>query len=509
MTLVEARCLDLGTFDGMTAFVMAELGAAEVDATCQYDLNRFRCVAAVGGWTNLKYYPNTEIEDLRLRFGDASFDLVCISAMLHHLVSPLDALFIVRNLTRPKGYLILEAAVHDKPQPVATLNTEAHDPVYGTPTIWIPSIEALEGMVRLASFSVEARIHLRGTYLGRERNYRRVTLLCRAVKPSEVVGRSSAVQAVHRLSPWRHRIDFRELESQETMGAKIYYHGTNGSQSINIFNYRTDVPLQPTWVDPTPTRTSCFQLGTVDRFMELMGKHEAHQWTKKDIYLLSAKYPGETFPEGQAWSLKQFGNLFCLDSILSWEPSNVLEIGPGFNHYFENHLPKWIDYSIIDDEGFYDREIISLSNSHRRRSRIYNGLIGGHNDIKDSSFDFTFSVSVLEHIERKSIESAAADMARILRPGGWSVHSLDVTGPGSNLGRLWLGAFQKAGFVLDSAAIDLDFDRKRERGREIFNEPLSIVQKFHGGYRPKPWQGPAKLLTSNVNTILIAVRKPE
>jgi hypothetical protein len=72
-----------------------------------------------------------------------------------------------------------------------------------------------------------------------------------------------------------------------------------------------------------------------------------------------------------------------------------------------------------------------------------------------------------------------------------------------------LGAFQKAGFVLDSAAIDLDFDRKRERGREIFNEPLSIVQKFHGGYRPKPWQGPAKLLTSNVNTILIAVRKPE
>ena len=32
------NCLDIGTFDGMFAFVLSKLGAANVDATCQHDL---------------------------------------------------------------------------------------------------------------------------------------------------------------------------------------------------------------------------------------------------------------------------------------------------------------------------------------------------------------------------------------------------------------------------------------------------------------------------------------
>src|SRR5690348_18425354 len=53
MSLSRARCLDIGTYDGMTAFVMASLGAKTVDATCQFNLKRFRLIHSLGGWTNI------------------------------------------------------------------------------------------------------------------------------------------------------------------------------------------------------------------------------------------------------------------------------------------------------------------------------------------------------------------------------------------------------------------------------------------------------------------------
>ena len=79
-------CLDIGTFDGMGAFSLAARGAARVDATCQYDLDRFRIARALLGLRNIAYYPKTDLELIRTKFPAAQYDLVVMTAMLHQLL---------------------------------------------------------------------------------------------------------------------------------------------------------------------------------------------------------------------------------------------------------------------------------------------------------------------------------------------------------------------------------------------------------------------------------------
>lgn len=46
-------------------------------------------------------------------------------------------------------------------------------------------------------------------------------------------------------------------------------------------------------------------------------------------------------------------------------------------------------------------------------------------DIPDSYFDFVFSISVVEHLVNSQIEQFFLDVARILKPGGRSLHAID------------------------------------------------------------------------------------
>lgn len=502
------RCLDLGTYDGMTAFVMDALGAERIDAICQYDLERFRLAQEALEASAVHYLPETQIEDLIDVYGEAAFDVVVVSAALHHLTSPQEGLFICRRLLKEGGLFILEAAVLPGSEPAVYLNSELENPVFGNPTVWLPTARGLEGMARLAGFDVVTRLDLAGGRMAREANYERVTFLLRASKPADIKGRTEKLAAIQDEARWTGRIDFRSISNGWPLSA-ARYSGPAEHRRLDVWSHVANVPLQPKWSDPEPARFSEARLATCDRFMGLMGEYEAHQWSDQDIYPIAMRYAGETFPEGQAWTIKQAGNLFCLDLITKLGLTRVLEIGAGLNLYFDNHLPDWTESWMADSSGFYEDDLFHLVQSRRKRTRFVDALMGEQApSIPGDHFDAVYSVSVLEHVPIEDIARTALDIGRALKPGGWSIHSLDVdTGSVETRAQAWIDAHRAAGF-LEPAAFDLAWDDLRPSGKEVMLEPMSIIQRFHGGYRARPWRDDPKKVSNRWGTVFLALRKP-
>lgn len=513
LSLGGAKCLDIGSFDGMTAFVMAEHGAARVDATCKQDLERFRLARALQGYSSVAYYPETDLGDIARDFPSGEYDLVVISAMLHHLTSPLDALLEVRRLVRPQGMFLLESIVRDGEAPSLLLNTELDDPVFGAPTIFVPTPSALRGLLRFCSFEIVSECRLLGGRAARDVNYDRLTFLARAVKPSQVTGRTGKAEEIQQTAPMVGPLNFEALETDEATPSTIGYAGGVESRSINIWTDRIDAPLMPeSAVNPErlPTR---YSIGHEQEFLRLASKHPDGAIGWEDIHLLGVRYPGEGMPEGMTWSAKQYGNLHALDYIRRFGLANVLEVGPGFNLYFPNHLPAWCSYTGLDSEGFYDESVIALANARRPSAQMIDGLLGRDaNALEPDSYDACVSVSVLEHVPPDEIAAVCEDMIRVLRPGGWALHSIDLRLPDlDNLGALWLDGLRAAGFKIDGKGLDKRFggDVEPPAQSAMFLEPLSLRARFYGKYRRTIWgEKPTATVKSNVTTILVAARKP-
>lgn len=504
------KCLDIGTFDGMTAFMLAELGAGEIAATCQHDLSRFRLVRAYQGYSNIEYWPEKSLTDFPSMFAPASFDIVVISAMLHHLTSPLDALLEARRLLRRGGLLVCESIAHDLDEPALLLNTEQDDPVFGAPTLFVPTVSALRGMLKLASFETLSETRLLGGGEARETNHERTTFLARAVKPSEISGRSAKTGEIHSKSPKIGAIDFDVWESDAPETPAVVYRGPAGARQLNIWLDDCDMPLCPKTDKNNLASATRFAVGLETDFLSLARKYPDDAFTWKDIYLLGARYPAETMPDGMAWGLKQLGNLHVLDYVRRLGLARIAEIGPGFNFYFPNHLPSWCDYTGLDAPGFYDSDMLSLANRERAGVKMEEGLLGlGKNKLPSGAFDACISVSVLEHIPEADITSACADMFRILRPGGWALHSIDL--PTSVLPQAfeqWLAALKEAGFLIDPRKTVAPAQTKAGQKDLVMYEPLSIRARFFGKYKDTIWK---KTSTAASNgqfaTILTAAQK--
>ena len=509
LDLAGAECLDIGTFDGMTAFVLDELGAATVHATCQYDLDRFRLARSLLDAGSVAYYPKTEIEELPDLLDAHALDLVVVSAMLHHLPSPLDAVLLCRRLLKLGGFLAIEAVITDSPEPTLTLNTEIEDPVFGVPTLWLPSAAAVRGMLHLASFEIVSETLLTGGARGRETNYDRVTLLARAVAPSALAGATDKVQETLANLDALGPLDISGLEDESAAASGVSYSGPAGPRTLNIWSEAVELSIQPGWSDPAPAADTGFRIARDSDFRRLVAAHPGDAFTKEDLQLLAVKYPGEVVPEGMRWSLKQLGNLFVLDHLERWGSRDVLEIGPGFNFYFPNHLPDYCAYTALDAEGFYEPELLALMRARLPRGRALDGLIGD-GSLESESLDACISVSVLEHLAEADISKACGDMFRILRPGGWSVHTIDLPAPELEAtGAGWLAALRDAGFLIDPAPAELGLGSPDLLDDPPHSEPLAITMRFYGSYSETIWRrdlpaAPFPLMHS----ILIAARKP-
>lgn len=510
LDLSASRCLDIGTYDGMTAFVLAERGAREVVATCQHDLDRFRLVRALQDYRNIAYFPKTDVAAIANTFDRASFDIIVMSAMLHHLTAPFDAILLARHLLKRHGYLLIESIIVEGEAPGLILNTELEDPIYGVPTLWLPTESAMWGMLKLAGFDIVSHTCLLGGKGARERNHERITTLVRAEGPSRIRGRSDKAAEVHsrvdRLGP----LDMGVLEAEGEL-ASVVFSGEEGARYLNIWQKSPGVPLQPNWIPDRKNPDTRFHIARDSDFQRLVAAHPKDAFTENDLYLLAARYPGELVPEGMTWSLKQLGNLHVIDYVEKFGLRRVLEVGAGFNFYFENHLPAWVEYTTLDDAGFYDDALISLAMS-RRKGRTIQGLLGQFSkDIEDGQYDACVSVSVLEHVPGEDIQNLCKDMFRVLRPGGWALHSIDL--PMDSIdeqGRVWLDEMRSVGFNIEMPESEEKLlARSSDAKNAFFSEPLSITMRFYGGYKKSIWnKNLAVKPFSRSSTILVAAYKP-
>ena len=105
------RVVDIGTMDGLMAFMLRNLGAEPVVATDLFDRRSFRLAKEILGYGNeIEYHPHTDISHMIQRFGKSAFDLTMFCGVLYHLLSPLESLLICRQITRKNGLLLLETA---------------------------------------------------------------------------------------------------------------------------------------------------------------------------------------------------------------------------------------------------------------------------------------------------------------------------------------------------------------------------------------------------------------
>jgi len=169
---------------------------------------------------------------------------------------------------------------------------------------------------------------------------------------------------------------------------------------------------------------------------------------------LKRKYPQFKFDYPRDWSLKEYGTLFVYDLILSGKAKRVLEVGCGYDTFFSKEMSNiGVEHWAIDKSNNYlgigsDLSRFNSAVDERRNfgSRFINGLLGDNlAELPCNYFDVVFSVSVIEHIDDSAMQPVVNDTKRILRPGGVSVHSIDIY-PGSKKAEQWHISTKQAGF---------------------------------------------------------------
>lgn len=224
--------------------------------------------------------------------------------------------------------------------------------------------------------------------------------------------------------------------------------------------------------------------------------------SSNDLIRLKAKYVDFLYPEEYRWGLKQFGTLFCYDTILELRAKTVLEAGAGMNLFFDQNLDSDIDYWVADKSGFYGEEFNAFL-SKRKRTSYVESLLGDFDPrLENEKFDLVFSISVLEHTKDENLGNAFADMARILKPGGSIVHTIDLnTAQIESRQSFFVDAAESAGFSVDSSSkIVPRFDSFEP----ILLEPLETVYKYYYKGNEQIWINPQVSLHHTASVVLIA-----
>jgi 2-polyprenyl-3-methyl-5-hydroxy-6-metoxy-1,4-benzoquinol methylase len=502
--LQDARVLDIGTYDGLTALSAAAAGAARVDATCQFDLDRFRIARALSGVRNLAYFPGYDLRAIEAEAPREAYDIVIASAMMHHLTSPLDLFLLARQLLKRGGELIVESLIVPDCSTGLTLNTLRDKPVYGAPTLWLPSVAALEGMLDLACFDLAETLKLTGGRTLREPNYDRLTIRARAGAPKPDAANAKLAEFHGKLDSYGG-LDLAALrkESRAEPVAPARH------SLFSIWHDRARAPLHPEDPPKSPPSPSSLRAASVTDFQGLKTRHPEGEITWSDVSLLALNYPGEQMPEGMAWGLKQCGYLFVLDTIERLGLKRVLELGTGFNAYLENKLDPLIELDSVDSPGFYKPEVFDAIRAAPRRGQYFEGLLGQTDAITEGEYDACVSVSALEHVPDTEIDTVARHLFDVVRPGGWSIHSIDARiGRYDAVAQRWHSALTSAGFRLPDSQTTGLLDAAMEDGGPLL-ESNSVLFRFHFGYQPDKWgRGLARPKVETSGTLLVCAHRP-
>lgn len=233
------RVLDLGTMDGLVAFIAEKKGATVV-ATDLYDRPSMYLAMDLLR-SSVTYLPNTSIEDLLAKFGPGSFDLIVMGGLLYHLVSPLRGILIGRHLLKQNGLLLLETVATDAAEPTLLFNPAAPVvPEYTT--YFVPTIEAVRQMMRFCSFKIAGSNkisvgpHVRGSVMGQ------AVPLDRA-EPSTEVMRAAQERGAQANDRILDEFGLGAVSSESSPFAEV--PSSDSTIEIDRFSFVTSLPIQP------------------------------------------------------------------------------------------------------------------------------------------------------------------------------------------------------------------------------------------------------------------------
>ncbi len=234
-------CLDIGTVDGLTAFMLKSQGAKRVIAS---DIVR-RPTFEFGRdhlELDIDYRVPAKIDTLADILEGEKLDLIVNAGILYHLIDPIGGLLETRKLLKPGGLMIMET-IH--------LVEQGKNAMYFSPSsntiwkndlenfYWIPSLGAIEGMMELASFEV----------LGYACSNERVSVLAKAIKPSET--RSSGQMVSGLLKKGKQQKGYDEdlflshFEADTTPVSSIQHRVERYGTWIRPTEHKTMLPFQP------------------------------------------------------------------------------------------------------------------------------------------------------------------------------------------------------------------------------------------------------------------------
>lgn len=154
----------------------------------------------------------------------------------------------------------------------------------------------------------------------------------------------------------------------------------------------------------------------------------------------------------EKWTLKSAGSMFVTAAILEYSPKVVIEIGCGYNTYFDR-ITRLLGIKLVTvDKTYYTRTQFFFSKLFRsRKVKHYDAYMGEYCEgLETERAQMIVSVSAIEHVPLEAIEDLYNDMYRVLEPGGMIVHSLDVEDNlMDTLPEIHLQALKKAGFLVE------------------------------------------------------------
>lgn len=159
---------------------------------------------------------------------------------------------------------------------------------------------------------------------------------------------------------------------------------------------------------------------------------ELFMFKKQDLKLDT--FPGYTQDQ---WGIKAHNRPWIVENGNFKKGMRALEVGGAYST-----LPKYIEKKfgveswIGDDFGEYNKQSElwarwgnpkKLPKKNKPVKYVFEPLGIYSNKYPSSYFDIVFSVSTLEHIDKKYHVDIFKDMNRLLKPGGTQLHTIDVT----------------------------------------------------------------------------------
>ena len=231
-------CLDIGTFDGLLAFGLKLKGARNVTAVDSFERETFQLSRELLG-LDIEYLPNVQSRNLVESVSGRRFDFIACNGIVYHMLFPLSAFLYNRLIIKRYGLFMVDTqiAAPKFKEPVLMLNTEADRCLREPSTYFLPNPAAVLGMMKLACFDVLAVRH--------HKKRSRMTVLGRAVAPSEVRGRTELCQVIHERDFSDHEFQLSDVGFDSEPTSEILYRGPEGEKTIDTKKYVPCFPPHP------------------------------------------------------------------------------------------------------------------------------------------------------------------------------------------------------------------------------------------------------------------------